>query len=96
MKKGVTALILLAALAVSPIAGALEIEVKAGDSIESLINAQKGKRITLRTRSGLEVTGTVKSVSGRLVHMAQLAGKEYYDAIVALDGVEAVMIRTKD
>ena len=63
----VAALLLLA-----PLAPAAELELKLADTFESVLAAQKGKRVTIRTRSGLEVTGTVKAVSPRLVQVAQL------------------------
>ena len=75
---------------------AVELEVKAGDSVESVLAAQKGKKVTLKTRSGQEITGTVKMVSPKLVQVSQVAGKEFFDAVVPLEAVEAVLVRTKD
>jgi hypothetical protein len=73
-----------------------ELVVKPDDSVESLLEAQKGKRVTLKTRSGQEITGTVKMVSARLVQVSQVAGKEFFDAVVPLEAIEAVLVRTKD
>ncbi len=96
MKKITRAVILGAALAFVLPAFSAELDVKPNDSVESLLAAQKGKRVTLKTRSGQEITGTVKFVSGRLVQVTQVAGKEFFDAVVPLDAVEAVLVRTKD
>lgn len=94
MKKTIAA-ILLGAACIAPVAAA-DLDVKPGDTIETLLNAQKGKRVTLKTRSGQEVTGTVKFVSNRLVQVTQVSGKEFFDAVVPLDAVETVLVRVKD
>ncbi len=75
---------------------AADLQVAATDTIESVLAAQKGKRVTLKTRSGQEITGTVRLVTPRVVHVGQVAGKEFFDAVVPLDAVEAVLVRTKD
>jgi len=96
MNKKIHALVVGAALGFAVSAIGAELEVKAGDSVESVLAAQKGKRVTLKTRSGQEITGTVKGVSPKLVQVSQVAGKEFFDAVVPLDAVEAVLVRTKD
>ena len=83
------------ALAWCAAAPAAEINLGKTDTIESVLRAQKG-RVTVRTRSGLELTGTVRSVDSRLVHLGALQGKEFFDAVVAVDSIEAVLVRTKE
>ncbi len=95
MRTAVTALLLCTLLATGP-AAAQEVKVGANDSFESLISAQKGKRVTLRTRSGGELTGVVRSVTPRYVHLGALAGRDFFDAVVALETLEAVIVRTKE
>ncbi|MBI4528941.1 MAG: hypothetical protein HY695_34520 [Deltaproteobacteria bacterium] len=73
-----------------------EFRVGAGDSVETVLAAQKGKRVTIRLRSGQELTGTVREVTGRVVQLGALAGKEFYDAVLSLDAVEAIVVRTKE
>ena len=94
MKKTIAA-VLIAAAFIAP-AVAADLEVKPADTVESVLAAQKGKRVTLKTRSGQEVTGVVKFVSNRLVQVTQVAGKEFFDAVVPLDAVETVLVRVKD
>lgn len=96
MNRLVLPALLAATLLVAPLAHAAELDVKPADTVESILAAQKGKRVTIRTRSGMEVTGVVKTVTGRLVQVAQIAGKEFFDAVVPLEAVDAVVIRTKD
>ena len=50
----------------------------------------------MRLRSGQEITGTVRAVTGRLVQLGAVTGKEFFDAVVPLEAVDAVLVRTKD
>ena len=77
-------------------AWAAELKVAPTDTVESVLAAQKGKRVTLRLRSGQETTGTVAMASAKLVQLSAVAGKEFYDAVVPLEAIEAVLVRTKD
>jgi len=90
---------LLVALAISlacvTLALAQEVAINPTDSVKAVIAAQKEKRITLRLRSGQELTGIVREVGGRLIVLGSLTGREYFDAVVPLEMIEAVLIRTK-
>ena len=65
------------------------------DTIEDVLTAQSGKRVSIKIKSGQELTGTVRSVSGELTHLGEIAGKEYFDAVVINKAIEAVIIRVK-
>ncbi len=95
MRTAIPMLLLAAVLAAQP-AIAQELKVASTATVESLVTAQKGKRVTVRTRSGQELTGVVREVTPRFVHLGALAGREFFDAVVALDSVEAVIVRTKE
>jgi len=82
------------ALAVLP-ALAQEMTVSAGDSMESVLAARKGKAVTLRLSGGQELTGVMREATARLVVLGGLAGREFFDAAVPLEKVEAVLVRTK-
>ena len=90
---------LLAALALAFFAAlpaqAQEASVSANDTIQSVLAARKGKPVTLRLGGGQELTGTVRDTTARLVVLGALSGREFFDAVVALEKVEAVLVRTK-
>jgi len=86
----VTAFVLLAQPAL-----AQELTIGPNDSLQSVLAAQKGKRVTVRVSGGQELTGTVREASARLVVLGGIAGREFFDAAVPLDKIEAVMVRTK-
>ena len=73
-----------------------ELKVGASDTVESVLKGQAGSRVVVRLRSGQELTGTVRMVSNRVVHLGALTGREFFDAVVPLESVDAVMVRTKD
>ena len=89
-------LVMLVAALAWPAAGpAADLRVGNIDTIESVLRAQKG-RVTVRLRSGQELTGTVRSVDARLLHLGSLTGREFFDAVVPMEAIEAVIVRTKE
>lgn len=87
--------ILAGTLAWSAAAAAAELRVGTADTIESVLRAQKG-RVTVRLRSGQELTGNVRSADVRLLHLGSLTGREFFDAVVPMEAIEAVIVRTKE
>lgn len=67
--------------------------VGADDSIQSVLTSHKGKRLTVRVMSGEELTGVVQSVNARVLHLGELTGREFFDAVVNIDDIQAVIVR---
>jgi len=89
-------LVLAACLAAFALAAqAQEVSIAASDSTQSVLAAQKGKRVTLRLRSGQEMSGTVRDANAKLVVLGAVSGREFFDAVVPLEMIEAILIRTK-
>ena len=84
MERTFYALLVTAAFALSPVAQAAELRVSENDTVESVLKAQKG-RVTVRLRSGQELSGTVRAVTGKMLHLGALSGREFFDAAVPLD-----------
>jgi hypothetical protein len=72
-----------------------DLTIKPGDTVQKVLEDQKGKRVTVRLLAGEELTGKVKNVSKELLHLGELAGKEFYDAIVDMNKVSAIIVRVK-
>lgn len=66
-----------------------------GDTIEYFLTSQKGQQVTIRLGSGEDLTGTVKEVTGPLVQLSTLSGKEFYDAVIVTKNITAVIVRTR-
>ena len=95
------ALVLASALAVAPLIGPLVVkaqdaplEVNA-DAIKVNLERQVGKRVRLRLISGQDVEGSVIAVGTASVHVARLAGMDFFDAVVRLDQIAAVIVRVR-
>jgi predicted aconitase len=79
----------------SGLALAQVVSVTPSDTPQSFIAAQKGKRISVRLRSGQELSGLVRDASAQLLVLGEVAGREFFDAVVPMASVEAVLIRTR-
>ena len=88
------AVIAVSLLAVLP-AAAQELSAGANDTIQTLLAARKGKPVTVRLSGGQELTGTVRDASARLLVLGALSGREFFDAAIPLEKIEAVLVRTK-
>ena len=97
MRTAIPSFLIAAALACAAVpATAAELKVGANDTVQSVLTAAKGSRATVRLRSGQELTGVVREVNARVAHLGALSGREFFDAVVPLEAVDAVLIRTKE
>jgi hypothetical protein len=97
----VKALVLASLLGIAPFLGPApaaaqdaQLEVNA-DAIKVNLERQVGKRVRLRLISGQDVEGTVVAVGTAGVHVGRLAGMDFYDAVVRLDQIAAVIVRVR-
>lgn len=64
------------------------------DTTATILKKQAGQKVELRMKSGEKLAGTVKAVVDKAVHLSALAGQEFFDAVVTLDDISAVIVRT--
>jgi len=96
MKALISSLAVCAALLASPAMSADEAYVlKPGHKMEAVLKDLAGKRVTLRLRAGGELTGKVAVVGDHAVQLSALANKEFYDAIISLDAIDAVEVKAR-
>ena len=101
MKKSylLLAMVLLLMFAVAPAgvwaADEAAFKLKPSDTMRDVISEYSGKVLALRLESGEEIEGTVTIVGNGLVHISKLTGKEFYDAVVSIDKISAVRMRTR-
>jgi hypothetical protein len=96
MHKTLAVLSIAAALACPAVTAAAELRISGNDSVQTVLTAQKGARVTVRVRSGQDITGVVRDVNARVVQIGAVSGREFFDAVVPLEAVDAVFVRTKD
>ena len=87
--------ILLVALSLPAGAQDLKLEVRSNDTVRTVLERQVGKRVSVVLTTGPELAGVVTSVGDKVVHLSELTGREFFDAVVNLDQVGAVVIRTR-
>jgi len=87
--------LLFASFLLSLPAQAQELTISANDTVQSVLTAHKGKRVTLRLSGGQELTGVLREATAKLAVLGALSGREFFDAAVPLEKIEAVVVRTK-
>lgn len=65
------------------------------EELAKALKDHQGKVATVVLSSGTELTGKVSGVSEDSVLLVELSGKEYFDALVDLDHVQAVIVRAR-
>ena len=90
----VALLVSVAALASSQAADS-RLEFQQGDSMHSVLLRQAGQVVEIRLKSGEKLGGKIEKVGEKLVHLSQLTGAEFYEAVVAVEEISAVIIRAK-
>jgi hypothetical protein len=98
VKALVLAVVLSAGCVLAPLSGYAQdvsLEVNA-DAIKVSLERQVGKRVRLRLVSGGDVEGTVVSVGTAAVHVSRLAGMDFFDGVVRLDQIAAVIVRARN
>ena len=72
------------------------VKVEESDSVSSLLKRYEGKVVKVRLAgSGDEIGGKVQKVGKELVHLSDVSGREFYDAVVRIDQVSAVVVQAR-
>lgn len=91
-----TALFALTCLTLSSSAFAQgKVDYQPADTIKSVLDRQVGQKVELRFGSGEKIAGKVEKVGEKTVHLSAITGLEFFDAVVAIEEVAAVLVRTK-
>jgi hypothetical protein len=72
------------------------LKIKAGDSIQKVLEAHKEKRITLRLMGGGELSGKVRTVTKELVQLGELSNEEFFDSVIEIEKISAVIVRVQE
>ena len=63
------------------------------DSMSNNLRLLRGKKVNVTLDSGNTMSGVVKDVGDKLVHIEKLDGKEYFDGLVRIDSIDAIDIQ---
>ncbi|HWR72480.1 MAG TPA: hypothetical protein VN604_04885 [Nitrospirota bacterium] len=64
-------------------------------TVKDVLQENTGKRVTVRLENGEDLEGTVTKVGELVVHIAKLSGKDFYDAVVRIDRISAVIFKVR-
>jgi len=64
-------------------------------TIKDILLEQTGKRVIVRLETGENLEGTVTKVGENVVHIAKIAGRDFYDAVVRIDRISAVLFKVR-
>jgi hypothetical protein len=97
MKMGILPVVLLIALiGCSGIAMAEPLELVADATVTTVLKQHTDQRVTVKLRSGEELSGTVKAVHDKVTHLHALSGMEFFDAVIVNDEISAVVVRVRN
>jgi hypothetical protein len=71
------------------------IDLQPNDTIQTVLQRQVGQPIELRMKSGEKLGGKLEKLNEKVAHLTQLTGAEYFDAVVAVENIAAVVVRGK-
>lgn len=72
-----------------------KLAVSKDDTIRKVLTRHVGQRVTVKLGSGDELTGIVRLVGDDVIHLGELSGKEFFDAVIDGEDVTAVIIRVR-
>ena len=64
-------------------------------SMKDNLSSNIGKRVSLMVSAGESLEGTIEKVGDHFVLISKLSGKDYFDAIVRIDTVKAIVFRAR-
>jgi len=64
-------------------------------SMKDNLASNVGKRVSLVSCTGESLEGTIEKVGDHFVLISKLSGKDYFDAVVRIDDLKAVVFRAR-
>ena len=64
-------------------------------TIKDILSEQTGKRVIVQLETGENLEGTVATVGESVVYIAKVSGKDFYDAVVRIDRISAVLFKVR-
>lgn len=69
--------------------------INPNDNINTILENEIGLPVKLRLKSGSEISGTVARVGNGVVQIAEIGGMEFYDAVINIDDISAVLFKVR-
>ena len=86
--------VFIAALTCSSLPAQEKTALQPTATVPGILQGSTGKSVELHLRSGERMGGKVAQVTDIIVHLSNLTGAEYFDALIDVKDLTAVIIRT--
>jgi small nuclear ribonucleoprotein (snRNP)-like protein len=87
--------LVVSALVLAATSPLLAIDAEPGQDFAKLLVTQTGKNVELRLKSGEKLAGKLEKSGDGFINLTQLAGAEYFEAVIRMEDVSAFVVRTK-
>jgi hypothetical protein len=67
----------------------------AAATVKDVLSGNINKRVIVRMDTGDLLEGTVSKVGDSLVHISKISGRDFYDAVVRMDKISAVLFKVR-
>ena len=74
----------------------MKFELNKGFGMKEILASNEGKRVAIRLDGGEELEGSITTVGDQLVHVAKLSKRDFYDAVIRIDKINAVIFRARN
>ena len=95
MNSRISTAVLLVACIACALPALADSSIPANATVVSTLNTNVGKSVTVRLAGGEELTGVVRAASDKTLILVQLSGREFFDAVITLASVQAVIVRNR-
>ncbi len=72
-----------------------EVKMNIHESMKEILTRYKGKQVRIHLKTAGELEGNLNEVGDEVLQLTELSGMEYYDAIVRIASISAVILRAK-
>jgi hypothetical protein len=83
------------AIALSTSFAQTKIELQPSDTVQTILEKQVGQTVELRMKSGEKIGGKLEKLNDKIAHLSALTGADYFDGVVVIDSIAAVVVRAK-
>ncbi|MEE8434314.1 MAG: hypothetical protein V3S64_05950 [bacterium] len=73
----------------------IKVDVRESDSMGDFLARKIGRKIEVILISGKSLKGKIKFVGRHVVQLSKLTGKEFFDAVIRIDSISAVVLRVR-
>jgi hypothetical protein len=81
--------------ALNAVAEEQKYEIQSSDTVKIVLEKHAGKEVILRLNSGGEIQGVLTKVGDNVVHISKISTMSYYDAVVRIDSIAAVLMKVR-